>query len=492
MATFKYYAAGRVRRFHAASLTGVAPRVTRGGVAHAGGQASQQALAAGHVANAIRGRGGWHGTLFHDLSGADLLAQSDQGSGAVTLPTHTVVVDGARASELLWLRDKHGFEIMREGRQGKVLLRAPQGGAAGVAAAFDVGERLVRRGRVAAAHPNFIRALLHTRALPLPIPHADAGGMWNLHNDGRQGLYGADVHALAAWTITRGSPDVRVAVLDEGVDTDHPSLEPAVVAELDVVSGNPRALPDGDDAHGTACAGVVLSRDSSVSGLAPLASLVAVRIARGDGGGHWILDDFDTADAIDWCWEEGRADVISSSWGGGPPTDVITRAFERARTKGRGGLGCVLAAAVGNDQGPVSFPACLPLVLGVGASNPWDEMKTRTSRDGESWWGTNRGPGIDLLAPGVRITTTDLHGPRGYGRADFVADFNGTSAATPHVAAAAALILAVAPRLTASRIRDIMVRTCDPLPGSGGHGSRRAGARRLNAYAALRAALRGA
>src|SRR5262249_34275861 len=185
------------------------------------------------------------------------------------------------------------------------------------------------------------------------------------------------------------------------------------------------------------------------------------------------------------------ADVISSSWGGGPPTDIITRAFERARTKGRGGLGCVLTAAVGNDQGPVSFPACLPQVLGVGASNPWDEIKTRASRDGQSWWGTNQGPGLDLLAPGVGITTTDIHGARGYGRADFVADFNGTSAAAPHVAAAAALILAVARRLTASRIRDIMIRTCDPLRTTGSHGGRRAGLRRLNAYAALRAALRG-
>ncbi len=224
----------------------------------------------------------------------------------------------------------------------------------------------------------------------------------------------------------------------------------------------------------------------------PPAGLVGGRVARGDGAGHWILDDFDTADAIDWCWEEARADVISSSWGGGPPTDVISRAFERARTKGRKGLGCVLAAAVGNDQGPVSFPACLPLVLGVGASNPWDEVKTKTSRDGESWWGTNQGPGLDLVAPGVRITTTDIHGSRGYGRADYVADFNGTSAATPHVAAAAALILAVAPQLTASRIRDIMVDTCDPLRTVSGHGGRHAGARRLNAYAALRAALRDA
>jgi subtilisin family serine protease len=169
---------------------------------------------------------------------------------------------------------------------------------------------------------------------------------------------------------------------------------------------------------------------------------------------------------------------------------VITRAFERARTKGRGGLGCVLVAAVGNDQGPVNFPARLPLVLGVGASNPWDEIKTLTSRDGESWWGSNHGPGLDLLAPGVRIPTTDLHGRRGYGAADFVTDFNGTSAATPHVAAAAALLLAVNPRLTAARIRDIIIGTADPLRTASGRRSQRAGARRLNAYAALRAAMR--
>jgi subtilisin family serine protease len=131
-----------------------------------------------------------------------------------------------------------------------------------------------------------------------------------------------------------------------------------------------------------------------------------------------------------------------------------------------------------------------PIILGVGASNPWDEIKTRTSRDGESWWGSNHGPGLDVLAPGVRISTTDLHGPRGYGRGDFVHDFNGTSASAPHVAATAALILAVAPRLTAAKIRDIIIGTADPLRTASGRRSQRAGARRLNAYAALRAAMR--
>jgi subtilisin family serine protease len=486
MTTYKYYAAGRMRRFRATPLRAAARASARDGArAGANERAQPTALEARQVARALEDRRQWLDPMLLDVQDMEVLAHNDRCSGTVTLPTQTVVVDGASASELRWLRDRHGFETIREGRQGKVLLRAPVGGTAGVAAAFEAGERLFRRGHVAAAHPNFIRALPMMQR-----PSASAGNAWNLHNDGQEGLYGADVHARAAWTITRGSPEVRVAVLDEGVDTRHPSLRPAVVAELDVVAGNPHALPDGNDAHGTACAGIIVSRDQRVGGLAPLSSLVAVRIARGDGGGHWILDDFDTADAIDWCWAEARAGVLSNSWGGGPPTDVITRAVERARTRGRGGLGCVVVAAVGNDGGPVNFPAVLPVVLGVGASNSWDEMKTRTSRDGESWWGSNRGPGLDLLAPGVRVPTTDLHGPRGYAEGDFIPGFNGTSAATPHVAAAAALILAVAPALTATQIRDIIIGSADPLRTASGRRSKRAGARRLNAYAALRAAMR--
>ena len=50
-----------------------------------------------------------------------------------------------------------------------------------------------------------------------------------------------------------------------------------------------------------------------------------------DGAGNWVFDDFNTADAIDWCWDEAATDVLSNSWGGGPPVDVISTAFARAR-----------------------------------------------------------------------------------------------------------------------------------------------------------------
>lgn len=485
MALLQYYVGGRLRSFSATPLSSISTRAPKGDRSGGGVRASSQALRAGAVAQALHRQQGRLGSRFHVLAESSLLAQSDPYSGGLIIATEAVVVDGAKSAELRWLRNKHGLQMVKEGRQGKALLRAPQGGADGVKAAFEAARSLFKRGNVGAAHPNFIRAFRQIGRSKTAAPL-----QWNLHNPGNPGLYGADVHAVAAWTITKGIGGLRVAVLDEGVDTLHPSLRPAVVAELDAVDGNAHARPDGDDAHGTACAGIIASRDAVVPGLASGVSLVAVRIAKGDGVDGWIFDDFETAEAIDWCWGEAKADVLSNSWGGGPPVDVITRAFDRARTKGRAGKGCVIAVAAGNEQQRVSYPATLSFVLAVGASNQWDERKTRTSKDGESWWGSNYGPELDLVAPGVAISTTDISGGRGYGSQDFIRDFNGTSSATPHVAGAAALILSVSSGLTEDRVRGIIKTTADRLAPKGrrdpyvGYG-------RLNAYAALRIGLRG-
>lgn len=332
-----------------------------------------------------------------------------------------------------------------------------------------------------AVHPNFLRVVRHPALAPRGVTK-----QWNLDNDGSRGVPGADVHALAAWTITEGVRDVRVAILDEGVDTVHPYLK---VAERDFVDQNPTASPDRDDAHGTACAGIVASQDGDVRGLAAGVGLVAVRIAKSDDANNWIFDDFDTADAIDWCWSDANADVLSNSWGGGPPVDVITRAFERARTLGRRRKGAVVVVAAGNDQAPVDFPGNLPGILTVGASNEWDTRKTRNSEDGEYWWGSNFGDSLDLLAPGVHIITTDIQGSRGYSRGEVTGGFNGTSSATPHAAAAAALVLSANPRLSEQRVRDILTSIADKLRSDQAH-NQFEGHGRLNRYAALRQARR--
>jgi thermitase len=407
-----------------------------------------------------------------------------KGARSVLLLTHTLIVENPRKPDLAWLRSKFGLAVVREAGQGRLLLAAPDGGDKGIETVFEAARAFHARSPDRACHPNFVRILRH----PLAPPDAPSDA-WNLNNDGTVGQAGADVHANAAWTISRGDPAIRVAVLDEGVDNRHPALKKAIVAQKDFSQNHSSARPSPNDTHGTKCAGVIASRSQIHQGLAPEVSLVAVRIARGDGANGWIFDDFQTANAIDWSWNEGKADVLSNSWGGGPPVDAITNAFERARTKGRQGKGCVIAIASGNDDGRVSFPATLPNVLCVGASNQWDERKSKKSKDGENWWGSNYGSELDLVAPGVKIWTTTISS-RPAEPEPYVPDFNGTSSATPHVAAVAALILSVAPKLTERRVREILLAGADPLTKNGkpdkytGHG-------RLNAYASLRLAAAG-
>ena len=253
--------------------------------------------------------------------------------GALTLATETVIGEGLRQADLAAAK-AYGATVIEEGLDGKVLLRVDS-----VELMFGLVELLLKR-EVGSATPNFLRRIV-------PIKRSAAREAWS-H---------AKIGVEAAWAVTRGSKDVKVAVLDEGVDTTHRALRRAVAAERDFIGSNGNsAMPNGNDAHGTACAGIVVSRDVGFPGIAPACSLIAARIAMDDGSGGWIFDDFATADAIDWSWRQDAA-VLSNSWGGGAPSDAISRAFARARTQGRGGLGSVVVIAAGNDQAPIDFPS---------------------------------------------------------------------------------------------------------------------------------------
>src|SRR5262249_19888316 len=153
------------------------------------------------------------------------------------------------------------------------------------------------------------------------------------------------------------------------------------------------------------------------------------------------------------------------------------------------GKGAVVVFSAGNANGPIGFPGSLEPVITVGASNQWDERKSPKSKDGETWWGSNYRKPLDLVAPGVRIATTDIQGPPGYSPDDFTLTFNGTSAAAPHVAAAAALILSLMPGLNEGAVGAILNASADRLTRRTGW-DRFVGHGRLNIFSALRLARR--
>lgn len=277
------------------------------------------------------------------------------------------------------------------------------------------------------------------------------------------------IRAPEAWTITRGMPGISVAVLDEGCDLTHEDVQ--YDPGWDTFQNDPNAQPAGNDAHGTACAGVAAMRSGNARGgvgVAPRCKVVPIRIAQGVGGGFWSTTSAKVANGIHKAYQLG-ADVLSNSYRVSP-SSAVTNAFKAAQQSGRGGKGALIAAAAGNYRtvNPgVSYPARLsptiPGFLAVSATNEWDQLKSKTSLDGESWWGSNFGPEVDVAAPGVHIYTSDIMGPAGYSGGNYVPNFNGTSSATPHVAGLGALVLSVDPALRSWEVEDIIKMSADDL-----------------------------
>ena len=228
-----------------------------------------------------------------------------------------------------------------------------------------------------------------------------------------------------------------------------------------------------------------------VKGVAAGCSLMAVRVGyTPTRDGDYLCKTAWIRRGIDWAWQHG-ADVISMSFGGGPRSAPVVKALDRARRRGRGGKGSVLVAAAGNsaDPGaPVEFPGSLPFVLTVGATNRKDQPQTRIDRT--SIWVSNSGPEVNIGAPGVNNYTCTIPDPD-EGEMDLNdPGFSGTSAATPLVAGAAALLLSVNPDLTEAEVRALLCETAVKIGPAAYHGGRndQVGTGRLNVLAAVRSA----
>jgi subtilisin family serine protease len=287
---------------------------------------------------------------------------------------------------------------------------------------------------------------------------------WNLKNTGQSGgTAGIDINVEWAWTFTSGgSSDIKIAIIDTGVDLNHPDLVNNLLPGYDAFThssngGAPTNLTEGDFPHGTKCAGVAAAQGNNSKGIAGVAyGCKIIPITAGEKNSISVTA---AAEGINWAWHNG-ADVISMSYGDYsiPLTEAL--AIDSATTYGRNGKGCVLVACAHNhQQANVTFPASSDKVIAVGAllNNGYRKIES------------NHGPDLNVMAPGEGIYTTCITGTGENTVIDdgangvYTSDFSATSAATPHVAGVAALVLSTNSTLTAKGVRDIIDMTARKL-----------------------------
>ena len=236
---------------------------------------------------------------------------------------------------------------------------------------------------------------------------------WALRNIGTyaNGTYAADMKASLAWNITVGSHDVKIAVLDTGIDYNHPDLVGNIwsgrgfnfvtCAKFDLdgnceTPGVPNDDPMDDNGHGTHVAGIIGATGDNNLGVAGVmwkVSMMAIKVLNADGEGSW--GDF--ADGIQFAVNNG-ARVMNASLGGSDFEQSVFDAVSAANS-----AGVLLVAAAGNegsnnDLTPV-YPASfdLPNIISVAATDQNDDLVAFS----------NFGPNsVDIAAPGVYIIST--------------------------------------------------------------------------------------
>ena len=235
----------------------------------------------------------------------------------------------------------------------------------------------------------------------------------------------------------------KVAVVDTGVDGGHPDLSGVVLPGYDAFT------PGGDgrndaNGHGTHVAGIVAAltgNGAGVEGLARGAKILPVKVLEDDGSGF----SSDVAQGILWAIGNG-ATVINLSLGAPTTSAVVDQAIREAISKG-----VVVVAASGNEGAkgnPVMWPAALPEVVSVGAT---DDTDARASFSGYGDW-------LDLVAPGVQIAST-MNGEYMYS--------SGTSMAAPYVSASAALLRTRYPALSPVQVGEHLRATAEDLGPAG-------------------------
>ncbi len=318
------------------------------------------------------------------------------------------------------------------------------------------------------------------------------------------------IAAPQGWDLSQGNPNVVIAILDTGCDLNHEDLVAKYVPmgnRRDVVTGT--NAPDDDFGHGTCCASLAAAATNNTVGVAGVGwncQIMPIRMMQN----AFINSEADIVSAIDWARTNG-ADVVSMSWFWPGPTSNADAALAAAAA-----ANIVLVAASGNFNSGITWPALNSHIMAIGASDQIDQRKSPASPDGETW-GSNFGAQQSVMAPGVRCwAANNTNGGASFnnnnggpinaggmnypssGTADgrYYALMNGTSAATPHVAGLAGLLLAANPALTNTQVRTVIEQTAEKTGGyvytndgihNNGTWHQEPGYGRINAFRALQA-----
>ena len=263
-----------------------------------------------------------------------------------------------------------------------------------------------------------------------------------------------NTQAYQAWDVTQGSSSTVIAIVDTGIQRNHPDLDSKIVPGYDYVQND--TAPDDGNGHGTHVAGTSAAETNNATGgagMCPNCSLMPVRVLDNNGSGTLV----NVANGINYAANNG-AKVINMSLGGSG-SSTLQAAVDNAWSKG-----VFMACAAGNSNTSSvtnSYPGAYANCFAVAST---------TNTDARSSF-SNYGSWVEVAAPGSNIYSTWLNS--GYNT------ISGTSMATPHVAGLAGLLASQG--LTNAQIRDRICSTSDAISGTGTYWT----CGRINAYRAV-------
>jgi subtilisin len=316
--------------------------------------------------------------------------------------------------------------------------------AIAVKATPEVLEQLAQRPEVKLIEQDYkVKALGET--LPWGVDRIDAELVWNGTENGTDVVAGRNA-----------GDGINVAIIDTGVDMDHPDL-------ADNMKGGHRFVDNGttsdddymdDFGHGTHCAGIIAAVDNDIGviGVSPHVSLYAVKVFKQYEDGYYAYVS-DVVRGIEWAVDNGMK-IISMSLGSNSYSAALQDACDNTYN-----TGLLLVAAAGNDGNAegtddnVDYPARYDSVIAVAATDK------NNKRAISQIWNSSTGPAVELAAPGVSIYST--------WRNDTYAISNGTSMACPHVAGTAALVWKAYPEYNNTQVREKLQSTAEDLGASG-------------------------